>query len=287
MIAVASVCSSCKDDGETPNPVDSAVPNEASISQFLAADQAFSQTFIGLSQMVINPEAEELNARATDCAEFLFSYKKEGELHITSLGFDFGQGCETEDGDFISGKVLLTLEGAERQFGAISLELDNFVINDTLLNGKLTGSLIVDEKGRASLRGELSNGFAQYNNGDFISLDFDKQFAWIEGGNTSLIATDDVFEITGEGSYISTVEGSEYAYNFNISTPIEFKSECAEQGLPFFTQGDLEINYSDIGSTSIDNFFSIDYGVGECDADVLLNIDGEEVETQLWRFWFL
>jgi len=277
----------CNDDENNPTPTGETIPNQENLAQFLAADQAFSQSFISMSQLMLNPEAENLTGRATNCAEFIFAYRKEGDLHITELGFDFGAGCETDEGDFISGSIVATLEGEARQFGAISLSMDNFTFNDTLLNGTLRGALEVDDRGNAYLSGSLTEGIARFSNEDFISLNFEKQFAWVAGRATPEETVDDIFEITGNGDYLSTVAGAEYAYSFDIANPIQFKSECAGLGFPFFSAGNLEIDYSDVGATDTDNFFSINYGSGNCDANVLLNVDGEDIQTELWYFWFL
>ncbi len=274
----------CDEEGEnnvTPTELDN---NEQEIvSQFLAADHAFSQTFIAMSQLGLNPETDANGVRSANCPSWIF----EGEEGTLSLGFDYGENCEDQLGNIFSGKILATFEGEEGRFGAMSLIFDNFIYNDTLLNGTLQGTIEVDDDGTSFLTGKLIDGLFKIDDQNSISMSYERRFDWKVGSNTPRNTSDDIFEITGIGEYVSTLEGAEFAFTFESNSPITYKTACAQQGSPYFSDGGLTINYSELGSTSIDQSFSVDYGDGSCDADIVLTINGTSFNTSLQYFWFL
>ena len=258
------------------------------VSQFVQADQAFSQVFISMSQIGLNPNTDENGVRATATrANECFSWIFEAKEGLLTIGFDYGEGCEDEAGNFRSGSVSATLEGETGKFGAMTIRLDQYALNDTVLNGTMRGSIEVDNNGNAFLRGTIQDGRYQLSNDQFITLDFDRVFLWKAGKDTPAEYGDDEFEVSGNGSFVSTFEGKEFAYAYDTTVPLAYKNACLGAGFPFFSEGLLSLEFSNIGSTQANNTISIDYGDGNCDADVFVTLNDDSFMLDLRALWFL
>ncbi len=195
------------------------------------------------------------------------TYTSDGTNH--SVEFDFGTtACVMPNGNAITGKILYTYIG---DILADTKTITYTLIDFTFNNIEVEGSDIIDH-----IRSN-TNGNPQST----IHVDFTITWPsglvgertgtilreWIEGSDTLLDWTDDVFLVSGNWS---TTFDNGNTYSANIITNLRRELTCW-----YFVSGTIDFNYNGL-------IFTGDYGNGTCDNDATLTFsNGAIVEIQL------
>lgn len=195
------------------------------------------------------------------------TYTTDGTTH--SVEFDFGTtACTMPNGNAITGKILYTYVGdLTSNTKTITYTLIDFTFNDK----EVDGSDIIDH-----IRSN-TNGNPQST----IHVDFTITWPdgligertgtivreWIEGHDTLLDWSDDVFLVSGDWS---TTFDNGNTYNANITTNLRRELTCW-----YFVSGTIDFNYNGL-------LFTGDYGNGTCDNDATLTFsNGTVVNIEL------
>ena len=247
---------------------------------------------ISISQLQYSDESEQLS---DDIAEIVEDVYTVDEISSTSKGtylsdylpdcamvstvamdnikektIDFGEGCELQNGNILSGVIKLIyaidMEAASK---TITVQLDNFKFNSVMVEG---GASILrvrsNENGNPQSRA-TRNYKATWPDGEIASFTGNRTREWIEGYGTGFWG-DNVFLITGDGTFTNQAGG---LWTKIITTPLRREQSCR-----FIVSGVLEISRN--GTTA-----SLDFGDGECNAKGLLTKpDGSTEEILLRRF---
>lgn len=165
---------------------------------------------------------------------------------------DYGTSCTGTDGVVRSGSILAHLTNAYTASGSVTtITFDNYYVNSR----HITGTEIITNAGTNN------NGHYVFNvtveNGNLYSIDgvtlynSTQQREWIEGDNTLLDPTDDVYMISGTAS--GTTTGG-VDYSLVITTDLRVAVDCAwiESGVVAITEPNIPV-------------ITLNYGNGNCD----------------------
>jgi len=183
-----------------------------------------------------------------------------------TLTVDFGTAnCLCNDGRYRRGQIVVTFAGKYRDSGYVrTIGFNNYYVNDN----QVTGTRQVTNMGRNS------NGQLYYNisvNGSVI-LDSNKGTitqvstrtrTWVNGEST-LIRADDVYEITGTGTF---TRPNNTTVAENITSPLIVALNC-----PWIKQGVIQLTPQGKAVRSLN------YGNGNCDNQAVLTV-GNKTKT--------
>jgi hypothetical protein len=198
---------------------------------------------------------------------------------------DFGTSCTGYDGRTRKGKVEYTITDRYRNTGCtITVTPIDYYVNDY----KVEGSKSVTNNGRNSSNNlnytiQITNGKVTTPDGEIITWESTRNREWIEGEETNFFTIDpatstwmgvdgildDVYSITGSASGTNR---DDVDYTVTITSPLIVKLNCR-----WITQGVLEIEPDGLEKRTID------YGNGDCDENVTVEIDGRTYDITLLR----
>jgi hypothetical protein len=186
--------------------------------------------------------------------------------NMKTVTIDFGDGCELRNGNFVSGKIILTYEKDPGVSHMISFEFDGFTFNRKAVAG--SGSILRErsnENGnpQSTRTGDIT---VTWEDGSSANKNGTKIREWIEGVGTGAWG-DNVFLITGNWMFTKkngTVLSAE------IIEPLRRELACK-----FLVSGIIELSKNE-------NKAVLDYGDGDCDSKATISINGgEEREIDL------
>jgi hypothetical protein len=183
---------------------------------------------------------------------------------------DFGEGCETPNGNFISGAVILSYsKDMEQATKTLSLSLSEFTFNGIAVEG---GAQILRMRSNANgnPQSDISSAFnGTWPDGETASWEGNRTREWIEGYGSGFWG-DNVFLITGSQTFISRAGNT---YNRTVLEALRRELSCR-----FIVSGVLQINRNDLSA-------SLDFGDGNCDGfGELTYPDGTTETVPLRRF---
>jgi len=198
--------------------------------------------------------------KATDCIDLTSEEDEDGNVVLT---IDYGDGCELEDGDIISGRIIVTYNTQTEDEILIDYELEDLVYNDIIVTG--SAEAVYDF--------ENEDGNLVYTS----TSEFD--FAWPDGltaTDVTTYSTETIFEdgededffgfytvVTGSGE---TSYSNGDLYTFEITTPLRSEFRCR-----YYVSGTVVFTENSETTT-------LDYGDGECD-NLATETDSEGNET--------
>ncbi len=183
------------------------------------------------------------------------TYTTNGTTH--EVEFDFGTiGCTMPNGNVITGKIHYSYTGdLTAETKTITYTLINFTFNSIDVegsdeiyhirnntNGNPQSTIVVD------FTLTWPSGLVGYRTGSIIR-------EWIEGSDTLLDWTDDVFSISG--NWTTTFDNGS-SYSATIATNLRRELSCW-----YFVSGSINFNYNGL-------LFTGDYGDGACDNNATL-----------------
>jgi len=181
--------------------------------------------------------------------------------NMKTVTLDFGEGCELRNGNFVSGKIIMTYErDPEAASKMITYSFEGFYFNRKNVEG---GGSILRERSNENSNPQSTKTFdvtVTWPDGLFASKVGVKVREMIEGQNTSAWG-DNVFLITGNWTFTRR--------NGNVLSAKIIKELRRELACKFLVSGTIELSKN--LNTAI-----LDYGDGECDDLATVSINGGE-----------
>lgn len=164
---------------------------------------------------------------------------------------DFGEGCETPNGNVLSGVVFLSYAAdMELASKTLSLELRDFTFNAIAVEG---GATLLRQRANnnGNPQSEVSSDFrATWPDGETASWTGNRTREWIEGYGSGFWG-DNVFLITGDQTL---VRRNGVVWNRSTVSPLRRELSCR-----FLVSGQLQLSRNDLTAV-------LDFGDGSCDA---------------------
>ncbi|MDX5585268.1 MAG: hypothetical protein QNK20_10075 [Aureibaculum sp.] len=181
--------------------------------------------------------------------------------NMKTVTLDFGEDCELHNGNFVSGKIIMTYErDPEAASKMITYSFDEFYFNRKNVEG---GGSILRERSNENSNLQSTKTFdvtVTWPDGLFASKVGVKVREMIEGQSTSAWG-DNVFLITGNWTFTRR--------NGNVLSAEIIKELRRELACKFLVSGTIEL------SKNLDTAI-LDYGEGECDDLATVSINGGE-----------
>lgn len=259
VFAIALLCFSCSED-ESTTPV----TNNYNSQEFSKSEEANKIAEEINSIIIKDYEEDSVDKSSTNNQEPYLpncvtrTITSDGTNH--TIEFDFGTTpCIMPNGNSITGKITYTYVGdILANTKTITYTLTDFTFN----NKQVEGSDIINH-----IRSN-SNGNPQSTITVNITITWPDGLVgvrtgtivreWIEGNDTLLDWTDDVFLVSGNWSTTFTNGNT---YTANITTNLRRELTCW-----YFVSGEIEFNYNGL-------IFTGDYGNGTCDNNATLTFN--------------
>lgn len=255
LIGVILINTSCNKDEEVIND-ETTVSSADAIAESLfddvtiIADQAYSY---------ISSEKKNTSTTISDCAIITIDLTSTPK----TMTIDFGNtNCLCNDGRYRQGIINVSFTGNYREQGTIiTYSFDNYFVN----NNEIDGTKIVTNMGNNNENNTYYTvdvqGFIHLsNNAGTITWNSSTIREWIEGFETTLNLSDDIFLITGSANGIRP---SGQTWEREIIDPLRIEIGCR-----WIVSGTMEITPENESTVVVD--WGID---GECDniATVIVN----------------
>lgn len=181
--------------------------------------------------------------------------------NMKTVTLDFGEGCELRNGNFVSGKIIMTYErDPEAASKMITYSFEGFYFNRKNVEG---GGSILRERSNENGNPQSTKIFdvtVTWPDGLFASKIGEKVREMIEGQSTTAWG-DNVFLITGNWTFTRR--------NGNVLSAKIIKELRRELACKFLVSGTIEL------SKNLDTAI-LDYGDGECDDLATVSVNGGE-----------
>jgi hypothetical protein len=194
------------------------------------------------------------------CPAFTLSFDTTGGWGI-ALGYDYGNGCPNDIalGIIRKGKVTYKYFLSGNLTNTISAKYENYQDSATRYNGLLKSAYQFTSLGHNYFLGADSLRLTNAAWGSSIyqtALSYNQQ----QGIGTPLVATDDVYHITGTTTTVNSALGLS---RFEVLTPLVNKLDCV-----WIVAGRVKIT---LGTT----VGIVDFGSGTCDNKGTLEVNGQ------------
>ena len=182
------------------------------------------------------------------------------------ITIDFGEGCTNSDGKERAG--LLTIEYTDNkntEGAVITTSTDNYKVENIGIKGVRTlTNTSTDIENEWSFDIHLEDGVITFEDGSTRTFEGDKSRTWTYNELTEEVTVTETGNIYGNNRLRLT-------YNETISTPLVYKSSCGTEAIiPISGQRDITI---------ANQTFSINYGEGNCDKEVMITWPNGEEQT--------
>ena len=184
-----------------------------------------------------------------------------GELVI-----DFGEGCESSDGVFRSGKILIFFTDFKHISGSqITTTFDNYFVDGKQLEGTRVLTNISDEtEGQRAFEIVITDGKITFEDGTFRTYSGSRTKVW------EIEETSREVQLTVTGS-ISGVNRNGIEFSKTITEPVIFLHSCRRVGVKVAVSGERTIIKNELA-------YVINYGQGDCDNLVTLTLPSGEIK---------
>lgn len=212
---------------------------------------------VELAFIEVEENENRLSSFFTDCVTIIAT----SENGVTFVTFDFGLGCELNNGNIVSGMIHITYGIPQNGTRTINFTFENFTFNNKGIEG---GGTIFRELSNASGNPQSTfhkNIVISHQNGIIATVDGNRVREWIEGVGSGTWE-DNVFLITGNWTANFSNGHSRSAI---VTEPLRREASC-----PFFVSGLLDVTRNE--TTGVLNF-----GDGTCDNLAILTVNGEEI----------
>jgi hypothetical protein len=198
------------------------------------------------------------------------------DLFPVRVIIDFGNGCLGKDGHWRSGKIIAEYTGRLTEAGKsvittfIDFKLDSISVEGSysILN---TSSSAIDRRFTI----EIAGATMAKPSGDYIQWSSHRVILQTAGISTPDQPLDDVFSITGGGRGRLQRNNDLYAWESQITDPLEKKLSCH-----WISKGTIQI-WRETLSSSSPFAASLNYGNGSCDFMAQVAINGNTKDVQL------
>ena len=254
------VFNSCKKEVQDNDT--SLVNNENTIENYFneindISDKVMTNGTTGLRLSGI--EMSTMNGCATITYDTSFATQSDPDTVIV----DFGNGCIGNDGKTRSGLLKIIKTGPYLSNGTvITIIPEGYFVNNNQINGyrKIT-NIGPNSLGQPVFDIEVNATLSFANNGGVITWTADRTKTWMEGYETQLVYSDDVFSIDGTSSGTKS-DGNQW--ESVITSPIIFKRNCGN-----IVSGKMNLLPNN------KPLREINFGNGECDNLITVSINGQ------------
>ncbi len=273
LFATSLLVVSCEDDdgSVTDGTESNDVPGVAVVtaSEFETVQEAI-ETITSVSENTFITDtgtAKQAGTAAANksCAEVTFE-ESEGVMTVT---IDYGTGCEIDDENTVSGRIILTYNTqiTEGEDVAIETTVDSFMYNDITVSGSAITTYNTDS----------NDGIDNFT----FSTESDYSFEWPDGltaTSTDESSTETIFEVDQEENdfqfyWLTTGEGGTTfsngdVYSYEITMPLRSNFNCR-----YIVSGVITV-------TENSDMVTTDYGDGACDS-IATETDQDGNETTI------
>jgi hypothetical protein len=180
--------------------------------------------------------------------------------------WDWGTtNCQGADGRFRRGKIYCEFSGPYSLSGTkTTIQFQEYYLNDNLVTGTIT---IRNDNANSVRTITIQNGSITNPANQKITFSGTHTFKWIQGDNTPLIRTDDIYEVSGNSNGTS-INGN--TFSTNITVPLVFDLNCK-----YITKGKIDITPGSKPTRTLD------FGSGLCDDKATVTIQGNTFNITL------
>ena len=225
-------------------------------STVYSADAVAESLFEDVSQVsdeayaLKTTEKKSTNSVISECAIITISLTDSPY----TMTIDFGStNCLCNDGRYRRGIINVSFTGAYREQGTIiTYTFDNYFVDNNQVEGtKTVTNMGLNNNGNIYYDIQVTGFIHLANNEGIITWDASKEREWIEGSETILNLSDDVYLITGS---VNGIRPGGKTWTREITTPLRVEIGCR-----WIVSGTMEITPED--ETTI----TLDWGDGDCD----------------------
>jgi hypothetical protein len=255
VLFIVSLLSSCQDDAEKSGISDQQKKQNVEKVLALREDLNFINRFIEQSTGDVDSEggrksvAKSIIARVKDSAPCAAATEEELPDGSTLITMDFGDGCLTEDGIEVSGKVVMTFRNEDLNFSYTLEFIDYSEVggeNDgEVANGTVEGSFLIDLEAEEFIQEMEQDLTITYPNGTEASYKIAQRAEMTETGLR-------VASMTTSGNL---ADGGTVA--MTVTKALIFDFSC---------EGDYPLEGEEV-LTFQGNTIRVNYGNGTCDED--------------------
>lgn len=260
LLVFSTFLSSCQKTEETSPYVESSIEDDQVTALYDdVLNEADEMTSSGASKSIAQNAAESTTS-GSGTRTFVLSFSGDTTIKtITYANFINGNNL---NGHVKNGKIIIKIIGGPLQAKfERTVTFDNFTIDDNKIEGKKK----ITKTAEHVFSVVLTGGKITFTDGTFYTRQFTRTRTWVEGYNTANI-WDDVFTIEGSASGINR-KGKEYTHT--IVNALVIKNECR-----WIVEGTVDLTLN--GKTA-----TLDYGMGECDNDATLTVEGKSYAIKL------
>ncbi|MDA9120922.1 hypothetical protein N9J52_02690 [Flavobacteriales bacterium] len=231
-----------------------------------AYNDVFEQLNAAVDSSLDQKTVSTWNLAGTVCADV--SLSSLGIAFPKTLTIHYGSECIDAEGISRTGKIVAVFSGNFRDENTtISLSFEEFSVGQYSLAG--TDSITnngVDASGNPLFSEVLRNAVISWGNQN-IRWNADLIRTWIEGYTTDFATdtfaglNDDVYELTGSAS---GNDSNTHPFTLETTSSLVLQTSCE-----YITEGMLVISPANF------NDGTVDYGIGECDKQATIEVDGE------------
>lgn len=249
----------CKQESEEPEPTSEAITEEESANNESILDGAISDGMIddlstqaeALIESVANGQLK--NGQDDSCREVTFN------PFTSTITVDFGEGCTGQYGLTRQGQIVIKYTGFPGASPvAWTLTTENFALNNTQLQGQITGSGLQEQEGGIFKYDMTYDVVVTFADQKTLSDQGAFTVEWLEGfGDED--RSNDVLRFTGANTGVNR-RGQNYGVT--IVEPIIRQSSCLENAQFLAVSGVEEYQVGIFGK------YSVNYGDGTCDRSI-------------------
>ena len=231
-----------------------------------AYNDVFEQLNAAVDSSLDQKTVSTWNLAGTVCADV--SLSSLGVAFPKTLTIDYGQECIDAEGISRMGKIVAVFSGNFRDENTtINLSFEEFSAGQYSLAG--TDSITnngVDASGNPLFSEVQRNTVVSWGNQN-IRWNADLIRTWVDGYTTDFATdtfaglNDDVYELTGSAS---GNDSNTHPFTLETTSPLVLETSCE-----YITEGMLVISPANF------NDGTVDYGIGECDKQATIEVDGE------------
>jgi len=261
VMAIISGIFSCEKTAEKPDTT-SALESAVASNLF---DDVFKQVD-NAAKLFINepaPFKSNLFSIAEGCGTI--TIEPIDDTFPKTITIDFGDvNCTGIDLRSRRGVITAVISDWYRNEGCtLTITTSHYYVDDYRVDG--TKTIVnngLNESENLTFSVSVVNGLITNPEGDMFTWNTNRTNEWISGEDTKLNILDDVYEITGTASGITSLLKE---YTMTIANPLNVAIAC-----PWIRSGTIEIN---VDPASI----LLDYGDGTCDANATATILGQTI----------
>ncbi len=190
--------------------------------------------------------------------------------NVKTVTIDFGtEGCTGFDEKVRKGKVIFTFTARHFVSGSVvTTTFDGYSVDGVGLEGTKTVTNITVEGGNHTHRIVVDAAKLTFPDTKTIEWESNRTREWVQGANTPLNISDDVFHI---GGTYSGKNRQDRNYSMTSTTDLEYKASCRRDGFRKPSAGVVEVESSNFPD------YTVDFGSGTCDDTYTVTINGQVI----------